>query len=699
MVRRIAAAILAVLALALPVAGQTIQGDRFTLTTGLCTESSGSGSPEGVVTGIVCDRYIRTNGSTTVPIIYIKSSGTGNTGWVAIPSPPGTVTSVALTAPSALTVTGSPVTTTGTLALSWTSVPSNSLLASNGGTPAFLTSPTVTSLTATTSLTSPILASTGDITLNPAGLDVLPNTGYTVNLGALTNKYLTLHAAELWVETLVAQNTIATIGGRVLVAPTTVLTLDLAPATTTICVKHNQMASGDRAYMEADGKVEFFAMTSGPSAVGCGFQYSVTRNLDASGANQWYAGDAMLNTGTTGKGFIDLYSTSGVLSGSGPTIVGNVRTGTTYSQIAPRWAIGNLNGLYGYVAETYGFAAGDPSAAWIKVDATNGVRIGHNATTLTSIDAAGNASFTGTVNASAGYFGDSSSRVAIEAAGITLPAGSGSIRGGQTAFATGTGFWIGYTGGAYKFSLGSGAWGLQWDGTNFDIIKARVGILTGNGNILFDGIMTGLNTSGSSGLFYPGRIDTTGGYQTSYYLGANGVGLVSNGAVSATDLIGTGFLQTNSYADVAGSFIGRAGIGGAAANRFNIYWTGTAAQLWIDFSNIGDIVVSSDRRLKKDVAKLPAGLAEILRLTPRQFRWNNDNPHEDKGLQFGLIAQEVQPVLPNLVKRAAPGLSNDRAPDGILRVDYNGLIPVLIRAVQELNAEVVALKAVTRKQK
>lgn len=56
----------------------------------------------------------------------------------------------------------------------------------------------------------------GDLVLQPAGADVLPNAGYTVNLGALSNKYLALHASELWVETLVAQNTLATIGGRVL---------------------------------------------------------------------------------------------------------------------------------------------------------------------------------------------------------------------------------------------------------------------------------------------------------------------------------------------------------------------------------------------------------------------------------------------------------------------------------------------------
>ena len=238
-----------------------------------------------------------------------------------------------------------------------------------------------------TALYAPLLGTaTGNITAQPAGdwifdpvgNDVLPATNYDINLGALFKKYLTIHAAELWVETLVAQNTIATIGGRILVGPTTTLTRDLAAAATTIYVKHNQMASGHRTYMEANGMVEFFAITSGPTLQGAGdYAYTVTRNLDGTGANDWYAGDAMFNTGQTGNGFIDLYSVRGVKAATqyGPTIVGNVRTGTAYNAWAERWAAGNLNGLYGYGTNVYGFAAGDPTTAWLAMDASNGVRM------------------------------------------------------------------------------------------------------------------------------------------------------------------------------------------------------------------------------------------------------------------------------------------------------------------------------------
>lgn len=249
----------------------------------------------------------------------------------------------------------------------------------------------------TPSATDLTMLPTGDLVLTPTGKDVLPGTGYDVNLGMLTRKYLTLHAAELWVETLVAQNTIATIGGRVLVGPTTILTSDIGTGATSILVKHNSLASGDRVYLEANGSVEFMAITSSASGSGP-YTYSVTRNLDGSGANAWTAGDAVFNTGTTGDGFIDLYSVRGVKAGTelGPTIVGNVRLSSTYNDWAPRWAIGNLNGLYSYSSDIYGAAFGVPGGARLTIDPTNGIQMydgSNNARVL--ITPAGAASFSG----------------------------------------------------------------------------------------------------------------------------------------------------------------------------------------------------------------------------------------------------------------------------------------------------------------
>jgi len=317
----------------------------------VCTLRVGTGAP-GAALGSVCDLYHQQDAPYT---IFVK---TGASTWTQV-----------------LAIDG---------------VAAGSVLASNGVgvPPVYTASPSLTSIGGASNLT---LNPAGDVVFNPTGNDLLPTTGYDLNIGALTNKFLTLHAAELWVETLVAQNTIATIGGRVLVGPTTTLTADLAAAATSIQVKHNQIANGDRLVMQANGSLEWLAVTSGASGSAGAYVYSVTRNLDGSGANDWTAGDAVFNSGTTGDGYIDLYSVNGLIPGStvGPTIVGNVRTGTTYSNVEPRWAIGNLNGLYGYATDTYGSAFGDAANANITIDATNGIRIRDNATNLLHASAAG----------------------------------------------------------------------------------------------------------------------------------------------------------------------------------------------------------------------------------------------------------------------------------------------------------------------
>ncbi len=225
------------------------------------------------------------------------------------------------------------------------------------------------------------ISPTGDIVLNPTGNDVLPATNYDINLGTINKKYLALHAAELWVETLVAQNTLATIGGRILVGPTDVLAQDFPSGSTTLHSKRNQMSVGDYVYMEVfDGgvaKVEWMKVTDGPTAEFGGYDYTVTRNLDGTGANDWYAGDAVFNTGSVFGGYMDLYSTFSTRSGYGPAIQGIYRYGDAYNYTSEAWAIGNLNGLYGYSSTTMGVGLGlyGWGYAYVTMDNSNGLRM------------------------------------------------------------------------------------------------------------------------------------------------------------------------------------------------------------------------------------------------------------------------------------------------------------------------------------
>jgi hypothetical protein len=87
-------------------------------------------------------------------------------------------------------------------------------------TPTF-TSVTSSTVSATTKLTTPLIdTASGALALAPANGVVAPATNLGVSFGTPTNKFLTLHLGELWAETLVAQDVLSTIGGRVIVAPT-----------------------------------------------------------------------------------------------------------------------------------------------------------------------------------------------------------------------------------------------------------------------------------------------------------------------------------------------------------------------------------------------------------------------------------------------------------------------------------------------
>ncbi len=84
----------------------------------------------------------------------------------------------------------------------------------------------------------------------------------------------------------------------------------------------------------------------------------------------------------------------------------------------------------------------------------------------------------------------------------------------------------------------------------------------------------------------------------------------------------------------------------------------------------------SDRRLKQNIQPLQYGLQTVLALRPVSYQWKNAS---DSRVNLGLIAQEVEPIVPEVVSR-------DENPEHHLALQYNGLIPVLIKAVQEQQA-------------
>jgi hypothetical protein len=90
------------------------------------------------------------------------------------------------------------------------------------------------------------------------------------------------------------------------------------------------------------------------------------------------------------------------------------------------------------------------------------------------------------------------------------------------------------------------------------------------------------------------------------------------------------------------------------------------------------------------LADIDDALGKVLRLRGKSFRWRTEE-YADRGLpggrHFGLVAQEVEEVLPEVV---GPG------PDGEKALAYSELIPVLVEAIKQLQAESEELRAASQ---
>jgi hypothetical protein len=107
-----------------------------------------------------------------------------------------------------------------------------------------------------------------------------------------------------------------------------------------------------------------------------------------------------------------------------------------------------------------------------------------------------------------------------------------------------------------------------------------------------------------------------------------------------------------------------------------------------NFAGTGIIgTCSSDRRLKKNVTPFAAMLDKVTALQPVHYFWRSDEfpaRHFGNSQNYGLIAQDVEQVLPELVATDS---------DGYKAVDYSELPLLTIQAVKELKAENDARKA------
>jgi hypothetical protein len=198
---------------------------------------------------------------------------------------------------------------------------------------------------------------------------------------------------------------------------------------------------------------------------------------------------------------------------------------------------------------------------------------------------------------------------------------------------------------------------------------------TGAGNVAIGQATGSALTTGSYNIYI--------GYQTGNATKTSGVDCIYIGRTitpSSSGVNGEFVINTNGNNQTGkGDGTGFITAGGSA----NIYQGNNSAN-WATIS---------DRRLKKNIVNNIEGLEKIAQIQVRNFEYRlseeitelkSQDAVQKSGVQLGVIAQELQAVLPECVKEESTG---------VLTVDSDNLIWYLINAVKELKAELDALKA------
>jgi cytoskeletal protein CcmA (bactofilin family) len=168
---------------------------------------------------------------------------------------------------------------------------------------------------------------------------------------------------------------------------------------------------------------------------------------------------------------------------------------------------------------------------------------------------------------------------------------------------------------------------------------------------------------------------------------------ISNGIVSSstqiTPLLPTGVLSGSNQTNITSI---NQNLGTTSTGvQFATLGIGTAPDATYELKIAGDVAASgdivayytSDKRLKDNIQPIQNALDKVNELGGYTFDWNEELQKARKGHDIGVIAQEVQSVLPEVV------VERD---NGYLGVDYQKLVPVLIEAIKELSAKIKDLE-------
>jgi hypothetical protein len=154
----------------------------------------------------------------------------------------------------------------------------------------------------------------------------------------------------------------------------------------------------------------------------------------------------------------------------------------------------------------------------------------------------------------------------------------------------------------------------------------------------------------------------------------------------ATNTVGTssGTLMVGFAGNVANGIKLRDSRGEAGTNNAMVFVRGDAeaGAITTTTAPATQYTSASDERLKENIADADDASSKIDAIKVRKYDWKGNGSHQD----FGLIAQELQPIAPDAV-------AGDPDSEKMMSVDYAKLVPMLIKEIQTLRARVADLES------
>jgi F5/8 type C domain/Chaperone of endosialidase len=294
--------------------------------------------------------------------------------------------------------------------------------------------------------------------------------------------------------------------------------------------------------------------------------------------------------------------------------------------------------------------------------------------------------------------GDGTISVAAPGSGYTLPIASASVLGGVKIGTNVAVAGDGTISVGPNLSLG-GTLAVTGSATFSSTITAT-GTVNANGSLVVNATGTG---TGYGQFINNGNIAGTGRNNPALYASGGTLDVIAslyvNSALTVTGLatLNGGITTTGITCTLTGArSILASGYGVQypnltnGNNAFGFGWNGSL-QAYVNNSNVGNITLTSERWMKEDVQPYERGLDAIRQLRPVSFRYIPQPWRGEGQRRYGLIADEVEPIIPEMIERNVTEVEGEEKE--LRYLDPRPLWYMLLNAAQELDKRLVELEA------